>query len=405
MKKILFVLLVLTATPGRAQVELLKAGDPMPGIIIKDIINAPVKELAVNDNKMKKVLVLNFWGTWCSPCIPEMDQLAKLQKANAGNIQVLAISNDMPDRLRKYLDKKPSTLWLATDTSYFLYHLFGFASVGYCAIISADKNIIALVNTDSVNQQMIDKILKGEKINSSAVIRENAVSTCDDLFGIDSLAEHSFTVRGYIKGKQSMSQTPNEGPFAYRRKSFCNLCALAIYRDAFDVHSPKQMIYEMNEKELCDFQNKKSLYSVDIVVKPDEKDSLLPILQKKLLMALPFIVRVEYRNMPVYVLKQRPGAALNMTVSKAEKSTYGFNGNGYTGTAVLLADFAKNYLTNELELPVVDETGLTERYDISTVNELRTRDNTIAAVEKLGLVLEKAERMVKVIVFAGKRKD
>jgi len=407
MKKaiVIVIVMVMACNSSIAQIEFFKAGDRMPDMIIRNIINAPVKELAVNDNRMDKILILNFWGTWCSPCIPEMDNLARLQKANAKNIQVIGISNDLPGRLKKYLAKKPSTLWLTTDTSYFLYHLFGFASVGYCAVIGVNKKIIALVNTDSVNQGMINKILRREQVPSSATIKETAISNAEDPFGVDSLTLHSFTVRGYMYGTQSMSKTPNEGPYAYRRKSFFNICASGIYRDAFDIHSPKQMIYEINEKELCDFQNKKSLYCIDILVKPDEKDSLLPLLQKKLLTTLPFIVRIEYRTMPVYVLKQKAGIALNMPVSKGTKSSYGFSGNGYEGIAVQVVDFAKNYLTNELGMPVVDETGLNARYDITTVNELRTRENTIAAVEKLGLVLEKAEREVKVLVFAGKRND
>ncbi len=403
--KIVLVLFILCtgSLTGFAQVDFVKAGDRLPDLIIKDIINAPVKEIAINDFKTEKIIILNFWGTWCSPCIPEMDSLAKLQKANVKKIQVIGVSNDLPGRLQKYLIKKPSAIWLASDTSSFLYQLFGFASVGYCAIIGTDKKVIALVNTDSVNQTMIDKLVKGEKIVSGAKIKEPAINTDADPFGIDSLTEYTFTARGYMHGMQTMSKTPNEGPFAFRRKTYFNLCAAEICRDAFDIHSPKQMIYEIDKKKLCDFENKKSLYCVDVLVKPEEKDSLLPILQKKLVAMLPFAIRLEYQSMPVYILKRKEGEALNIPVSAATKSTYWFNGNGYDGTAVLVTDFAKNYLTNELQIPVVDETGLTERYDIKTVNELRTTANTIAAVEKLGLVLEKGERRVKVIVFAAKQ--
>lgn len=404
MKILLIVLFMGTCHFNiQAQPELIKAGDQLPDLIIKNIINAPVKQIAINDLKADKITILNFWGTWCSPCIPEMDKLAKLQSANAKKIQVIAISNDMPERLQKYLTDRPSSIWLSSDTSYFLYRLFGFASVGYCAIIGTDKKVIALVEADSVNQKMIDRLLSGEPIVSNAKIKEPAINTDGDPFGIDSLTEHGFAIRGYMRGMQSMSKTPNEGPFAYRRKTYFNLCATEICRDAFDIHSPKQMFYEIDKKLLCNFENRKSLFCVDLIVQPEDKDSLLPILQKHLMQTLPFAIKMEYRNMPVYVLKQKEGAVLNLPVSKATKSSYWFNGNGYDGTSVSIADFAKNYLTNELEIPVVDETGLTAHYDIKTVNELRTAANTIKAVEKLGLVLEKEERSVRVIVFAAKR--
>jgi peroxiredoxin len=404
MKIVITLAALFISNMAFAQLDLLKAGDRLPDIIIKNIINAPVKEVAVNDLKSEKILILNFWGTWCSPCIPEMDALAKLQNANADKIQVIAISDDSPERLQKYIEKKTFVLWLATDTSYFLYQLFGLASVGHCAIIGADKKIMALVKTDSVTQKLIDKIVKGEKINSNANIKEPLLNTAEDAFGVDSLTEQSFTIRGYMNGKQGMSMAPNQGPYAFRRMSFFNTCASEICRRAFDIHSPKQLFYEIDKKETCDFENKKSLYCVDILVKPEDKDSLASILQKKLLATMPFSVRVEYRNMPVYILKTNETVTLNMPVSKSDKPSYGFSGRGYEGTAILVAEFADNYLTNELQIPVVDETGLTARYDIKTVNDLRTSDNTIKAVEKLGLKLEKGERKVKVIVFMN-RKD
>lgn len=42
-----------------------------------------------------KVLVVNFWATWCAPCRKEMPSLAKLATAQAGQpVQVIALSVD-----------------------------------------------------------------------------------------------------------------------------------------------------------------------------------------------------------------------------------------------------------------------------------------------------------------------
>jgi thiol-disulfide isomerase/thioredoxin len=42
-----------------------------------------------------QVLVVNFWATWCAPCVQEMPTLAKLQSAFAGQpVRVMAISLD-----------------------------------------------------------------------------------------------------------------------------------------------------------------------------------------------------------------------------------------------------------------------------------------------------------------------
>ncbi|MGA8028319.1 MAG: TlpA disulfide reductase family protein [Bryobacteraceae bacterium] len=54
-----------------------------------------------------KVLVLNFWATWCAPCVEEIPSLNELQKrfANSG-VVVVAISIDKNEqKYRAFLDR------------------------------------------------------------------------------------------------------------------------------------------------------------------------------------------------------------------------------------------------------------------------------------------------------------
>jgi cytochrome c biogenesis protein CcmG, thiol:disulfide interchange protein DsbE len=54
-----------------------------------------------------KVLVLNFWATWCAPCVEEIPSLNEFQKrfANSG-VVVVAISVDKnAQKYRTFLDK------------------------------------------------------------------------------------------------------------------------------------------------------------------------------------------------------------------------------------------------------------------------------------------------------------
>lgn len=42
-----------------------------------------------------KVVVLNFWTTWCAPCIEEMPYLVALQRQMGSRITVLGVSTDV----------------------------------------------------------------------------------------------------------------------------------------------------------------------------------------------------------------------------------------------------------------------------------------------------------------------
>lgn len=46
--------------------------------------------------------VINFWATWCSPCIKELPHFDRLQKENQDKpVKVLLISLDLPSRFKK----------------------------------------------------------------------------------------------------------------------------------------------------------------------------------------------------------------------------------------------------------------------------------------------------------------
>lgn len=71
--------------------RLLRNPRPVPGIAFTDGEGRPVR---LNDFR-GKVVLLNFWATWCAPCRREMPALDKLQAALGGdNFQVVALSVD-----------------------------------------------------------------------------------------------------------------------------------------------------------------------------------------------------------------------------------------------------------------------------------------------------------------------
>ena len=51
------------------------------------------KEISFSDFQ-DKVLLVNFWATWCAPCIKEMPSLDRLKKKINKNFDVIAISVD-----------------------------------------------------------------------------------------------------------------------------------------------------------------------------------------------------------------------------------------------------------------------------------------------------------------------
>ena len=79
-----------------------KEGGPAPEFAIKADSGAQITPTSFNG----KVLVLNFWATWCPPCIQEIPSLNQFQRRCADSgVKVIAISIDKNDaKYKSFLD-------------------------------------------------------------------------------------------------------------------------------------------------------------------------------------------------------------------------------------------------------------------------------------------------------------
>jgi thiol-disulfide isomerase/thioredoxin len=64
-----------------------------------------------------KVVLVNFWATWCEPCRDEMPSIERLKEKFAGQpFEVLAVNVDEPEaRVRAFLEKTPLQLNVVLD--------------------------------------------------------------------------------------------------------------------------------------------------------------------------------------------------------------------------------------------------------------------------------------------------
>ena len=69
-----------------------RIGSEAPDFTVKDDARA----VSLHDLK-GKIVVLNFWATWCPPCVEEMPSLVALQSKMKDQITVLAVSVDVDE--------------------------------------------------------------------------------------------------------------------------------------------------------------------------------------------------------------------------------------------------------------------------------------------------------------------
>lgn len=96
MKKLLVYIFLLFATAALAQqAEVIKLQK------LRQLI----------DTRSDKVLVINFWATWCAPCVKELPLFEKLNLEGRADVKVTLVSMDLdldpnPDKVYRFVERK-----------------------------------------------------------------------------------------------------------------------------------------------------------------------------------------------------------------------------------------------------------------------------------------------------------
>jgi thiol-disulfide isomerase/thioredoxin len=85
-------------------IQFVKNPEPAPAFAVKDLDGKP---LSLAESK-GKVVLLNFWATWCGPCRAEIPDLIELQKEFKDKLEIIALATDEDDaeEVKKFVAKK-----------------------------------------------------------------------------------------------------------------------------------------------------------------------------------------------------------------------------------------------------------------------------------------------------------
>lgn len=148
-----FVFIWITQS-AQAQQQLLKAGDQCPGSVLNDIKRI-VKNSHYAENLGQPVLI-DFWATWCSPCLRALPGIDSLQRVHQHQLTVLSVLEDndtkVPEVLSRIFNKKTSILTYVDHDSV-LHAAFPHSTIphfvwidknGFIKVITSDEKAILL---------------------------------------------------------------------------------------------------------------------------------------------------------------------------------------------------------------------------------------------------------------------
>ncbi len=114
--------------------------DPAPEFKLKEFSG---KEVTLESSR-GKVILLNFWATWCGPCRAEIPELIALQNRYKDRLQIigLVVDDDDEDEIRKVISSEGINYPVALADSETRFAYGGIAALPTVFVINADGRVV-----------------------------------------------------------------------------------------------------------------------------------------------------------------------------------------------------------------------------------------------------------------------
>lgn len=139
----------------------LKIGDPVPDIILENMVNYSGKTARLSDFK-GKLLILDFWATWCRPCVQAIPRFEKLQHEFGDQLQILMVTSQPASAIAPLFSERKISLPSVTGDQK-LSRLFPHKYVPHEVWIQHGK-VVAITGEAEVTSNHINILLTDKKL-------------------------------------------------------------------------------------------------------------------------------------------------------------------------------------------------------------------------------------------------
>ncbi len=120
----------------------------------------PAGEISLSDLRGKTV-ILNFWATWCAPCVKELAHFEEISERYADDVYVLALhSNLVTEDVQAYLENTPYTFAFGLDKTGEIIKSFGGSTMLPQTVVMDANGIITYNAVGSVTIESLEALIK-----------------------------------------------------------------------------------------------------------------------------------------------------------------------------------------------------------------------------------------------------
>lgn len=411
----------------------LQIGEQVPDLTLINVHNYKSTSINLSDFK-GKLLILDFWATWCSPCVAMIPKMDSLQKEFGDKVQFLSVTYQKAEEaipflstLEKRQGQKYDLPVVTGDSA--LKNLFPHKSLPHYVWIDSNGAVKAITSFEDITRSNLSNIVDGQEIPLG---EKKDISIAydwkDPLFFDESSAKFPITqyavFSGYIEGlspgyynTQPIKNDKVPLRITARNQTIPQLYQIAMGKGyTFDwkhtllqVSEPERIIeFDKNGEAYLSSLRDGRGFCYEIVAPRASGMDLYDMMANDLAKFFPkHSATVQDVTQPCMALRQLPGADFNRLRTKGKSPSIETDERN-----ILITNYTFNALVNQLnfyhskertsgvqDIFFFNETGFTEKVDLDITAGLGDLPLLNRELEKIGLVLVSEDRPIKMLVI------
>ena len=147
----LIIICILTATYSYGQIK----------------VSEFIQDSKIASAENNKLYFIDFWATWCGPCITAKEQLGVLQKQFPNDLYIVSLTKESPLIVERFLKGKPTELAIAIDYNGETFNNYKVAILPDGVLINADGKVLWRGGAPDLKKEMVSKFLRQQKGESA----------------------------------------------------------------------------------------------------------------------------------------------------------------------------------------------------------------------------------------------
>lgn len=395
-----------------------------PDLAFTDLLQAPDGAKVDWPSLRGKIVLVNFWASWCVPCVAEFPLLNDLMKsADPAKLQLIAAnySGEKREKIVAFLETHPLSAWIGLDSERRMQKLYGVHAIPVTFIIGPDGRVIHRMDyPETLSVEQLTALTDGKpvlfdgmaKASASQIDEEKRQAAEAEKAKIASLRATDGKILAAIGTKILLAEAasaPDDGlPADLARRAawepgrydLVDARLQDLIADAFNVEATRVALVGVSSDKR---------YNLHVTMKGATPKAIRKAAEQALATGLGVRAEPRIQETSLLLLSATAESSTHLDQAALPAQHYCFFNPVPPDTSVSCVagsfDELAGAIEDALQTPVLNETSLSGTVTATLPALAQDRESLAGRLSQtLGLTLTPANRPVKIVVVSSYRK-